>query len=221
MSERFVVVLDLDGVICRSNFIKHRAMLALFADCPDKYAAVDAYIFANRGVARRDKLVEIFETIIGVEATQERLARYLERYAKSLETSLAVTPLVAGVKELLIRGNHVFYVSSTAPEEEVHDQLARNNLLHCFIRVYGSHTPKAIALAEISGRHAEEGVVFFGDSPGDLGAARETGVAFVGVTSDGDNFKGLDIVKLEDFGSLDMVDQAMRAAIRVRRGTSP
>ena len=56
MSERFVVVLDLDGVISRSNFVKHRAMLALFADCPDRYAAVDAYIFANRQDRRRADL---------------------------------------------------------------------------------------------------------------------------------------------------------------------
>lgn len=78
MSERPVVVLDLDGVIIRSNFVKHKAMLAMFADHPDKCAAVDAYILANGGVARRDKLVEILETIVGVEPTQERLAQYLE-----------------------------------------------------------------------------------------------------------------------------------------------
>ena len=213
MSGRPVVVLDLDGVIIKSNFVKHRAMLAMFADYPDKWAAVDAYILGNGGVARRDKLVEILETIVGVEATQERLAQYLEQYAKSLEALLVVAPLVEGVKEFVVRGDHAFYVSSSAPEEEVRDQLARNGLLHCFIRVYGSHTPKAIALAEISGRHADEKVVFFGDSLGDLDAARETGVAFVGVTNERDNFKGIDIVKLESFGSPDSVDHAMHASV--------
>ena len=220
MSERPVVVLDLDGVIIRSNFVKHRAMLAMFADYPDKCVAVEAYILANGGVARRDKLVEILETILGVQATQERLAQYLERYAKRLTASLAVAPLVVGVKEFVVRGDHAFYVSSTAPKEEVRDQLARNGLYHYFIRVYGSHTPKAIALAEISGRHGDKEVVFFGDSLGDLRAARETGVAFVGVTNERDNFKGLDIVKLLDFGSPDMVDHALRAAIRVRSDAS-
>lgn len=57
--------------------------------------------------------------------------------------------------------------------------------------------------------------VFFGDSLGDLAAARETGVAFVGVTNERDNFKGLEIVPLENFGSPDMVNHALRAAIRV------
>jgi phosphoglycolate phosphatase-like HAD superfamily hydrolase len=220
MSRRPVVVLDLDGVIIKSNFLKHGAMLAMFADYPDKWTAVGAYILGNGGVSRRDKLVEILETIIGVEATQERLAHYLEQYAKSLDASLAIAQLVEGVKEFVVRGDHAFYVSSTAPEEEVRDQLARNDLLRCFIRVYGSLTPKAIALAEISGLHVDENVVFFGDSLGDLDAARETGVAFVGVTNERDNFKGLDVVKLESFGSPDSVDQAIHAAIRMRSDAS-
>ncbi|MDP1888259.1 hypothetical protein [Polaromonas sp.] len=44
-----MVVLDLDGVIIKSNFVKHRAMLAMFADYPDKGAAVDAYMGAPAG----------------------------------------------------------------------------------------------------------------------------------------------------------------------------
>lgn len=215
-----VVVLDLDGVIIRSNFVKHRSMLALFADYPDKCAAIDAYILDNGGVARRDKLMAILETIVGVEATQERLAQYLARYAKSLEASLAVAPLVEGIKAFAARGDHAFYVSSTAPEEEVRDQLVRNGLLHCFAGVYGSHTPKAKALAEISKQHPNEEIVFFGDSLGDLDAAREARVAFVGVTNERDNFKGIDVVKLEDFGSPEAVNHAMRAATRMRSGAS-
>lgn len=220
MSGTPVVVLDLDGVIIKSNFVKHRAMLAMFDDHPDKRAAIDAYILANGGVARRDKLVKILESIIGIEATQARLTQYLEQYARSLEASLAAAPLVEGVKEFIARGGHAFYVSSTAPEEEVRDQLARNDLLHCFHKVYGSHTPKATALAEISVRHAGEDIVFFGDSLGDLNAARETGVAFVGVRNERDNFEGLDIVRLEAFNHPELVDQAMLAAIRVRSSAS-
>jgi len=218
MSERPVVVLDLDGVIIQTNFIKHRAMLAMFAEYPDKCAAIDAYILANGGVARRDKLIAILETIIGVAATTERLAHYLDRYAKSLEASLAVAQLVTGVKEFIVRRGHAFYVSSTAPDTEVREQLARHGLNHYFIEVYGSRTPKVTALTEISMRHEDASVVFFGDSLGDFVAAQEAGVAFVGITNERDNFKALNIVKLEDFGSPDIVDHALRAAIRLHIG---
>jgi len=220
MSGRPVVVLDLDGVIIKSNLLKYKAMLAMFADYPDKLAAVDAYILGNGGVARRDKLVVILESIVGVEATQARLTQYLEQYAKNLEVSLAAAPLVEGVKEFIARGNHAFYVSSTAPEDEVREQLARNDLLHYFLKIYGSRTPKAIALAEISDQHAAQEVVFFGDSLGDLDAARATGVAFVGVSNERDNFTGLDVVKLDAFDSPEAVENAMRAAIHMRSAAS-
>lgn len=43
MSGRSVVVLDLDGVIIKLNLLKYKAMLAMFADYPDKLAAIAAY----------------------------------------------------------------------------------------------------------------------------------------------------------------------------------
>lgn len=50
MSGRPVVVLDLDGVIIKLNLLKYKAMLAMFADYPDKLAAIAAYILGNEGV---------------------------------------------------------------------------------------------------------------------------------------------------------------------------
>jgi beta-phosphoglucomutase-like phosphatase (HAD superfamily) len=218
MSEKPVVVLDLDGVIIKSNFVKYRVMLDMFANHPEKTAAIDAYILANGGVARRDKLVAILETIIGVKATPERLAQYLAQYAKGLEASLTGTPVIEGMREFIARGDHTLYVSSTAPEEEVHDQLVRNGILHSFAKVYGNCTPKAKALSEVAMRHRHQEVVFFGDSLSDLDAALEAGVAFVGVTNERDNFKGFEVIKLAGFVSTDAVEKAMCAAIRMRSG---
>jgi len=215
-----VVVLDLDGVIIKSNFVKHRAMLAMFNDYPDKRTAVDAYILNNGGVARRDKLVAILETIIGIDATQERLARYLALYAQRLESSLAAAPLVEGVLEFVSRGSHAFYVSSSAPENEVRDQLVRSGLFHRFAEVYGGRTPKSEALKEISRRHPFQPIIFFGDSLGDLEAARAAGTAFVGVTNERNNFKDLEVVELRDFASMEAIDLAIEAAIRTRSNVS-
>lgn len=213
ISGKPVIVLDFDGVIVKSHVVKREAMLALFADYPDKSNAINAYISRSGGVARREKLAAILETVIGVEATPARLAQYLARYAQSLDASLTVVPLVDGIKAFISRRTHSFYISSTAPEAEIHDQLVRSSLLHCFIDVYGCHTPKAKALTEISVRHASEEIVFFGDSLGDLVAAKEAGAAFVGVTNERDNFKNLEIVKLRSFDSGDQVEHSMRTAL--------
>jgi len=46
------VVLDLDGVIVKSNFVKHDAMLSLFDAYPEKHHQISSYILANGGVRR-------------------------------------------------------------------------------------------------------------------------------------------------------------------------
>jgi hypothetical protein len=46
------VVLDLDGVIVKSNFVKHDAMLSLFDAYTEKHHQISSYILANGGVRR-------------------------------------------------------------------------------------------------------------------------------------------------------------------------
>lgn len=208
-----VMVFDFDGVIIKSHTAKRRAMLAMFREYPEKAAEIDAYISSRGGVARREKLAGILETIIGLEVGPALLAHYLSRYSACLDTSLANAPLVDGVVEFMARCPCPAYISSTAPEEEIRQQLIRANLMHRFEAVYGVHTPKARALEEVSERHRGEEIVFFGDSPGDRVAARAARVPFVAVTNERDNFKDVGIVKLESFRSKARVEWAIRAAL--------
>lgn len=215
-----VIVLDFDGVIIKSHVAKRRAMLDMFRDHPEKVAQIDAYILSHGGVARREKIAAILETIIGVQAAPLLLARYLARYAECVETSLTGAPFVDGVKEFVSQCPCPVYISSTAPEAEIHEQLVRADLLHRFEAVYGSRTQKARALEEIAGRHLGREIVFFGDSLGDLVAAREAGVPFVAVTNERDNFKNVEVVKLESFHSKPQVEYAIRAALTRFASTS-
>lgn len=208
-----VIVLDFDGVIIKSHLAKRRAMLAMFSDHPEKSAEIDAYILSHGGAARREKLAGILETIVGVEATPVVLAQYLSRYAGCVEASLAEAPFVDGVKEFVSQCPCPVYISSTAPEAEIHEQLLRADLLHCFAAVYGSRTQKASALKEISERHRGRAIAFFGDSLGDLVAARDARVPFVAVTNERDNFKDVEVVKLESFHSRAQVEYSIRSAL--------
>ncbi|SOE06243.1 Phosphoglycolate phosphatase, HAD superfamily [Variovorax sp. YR752] len=208
-----VIVLDFDGVIIKSHMAKRRAMLAMFAEYPERSAEIDAYILSHGGVARREKLAAILELVIGTAATPALLAQYLSRYAVSLEASLAGAPLVDGVKEFVSQCSCPVYISSTAPEAEIHEQLQRSGLLHRFIAVYGARTPKAKALEEISARHRGRDIVFFGDSLSDLVAAQDAKVAFVAVTNERDNFKDIEVVKLGGFDSRAQVECSTRTAL--------
>lgn len=209
-----VVVLDMDGVIVRSNGIKHRAMLALFDDAPAQRAAIDAYIHAQGGVARRDKIVAIHATILGLPVDAASIDARLARYAQALAHQLAVAPLIDGVADF-IRGSGLhFHVSSSAPEDEVAMQLARSGLRAHVDGVYGLSTPKADALALIRERHRDALPVFFGDSRGDWQAAQATGTAFVAVVNERDNFAGEAVVKIEDFVDRERVARSMAQALR-------
>lgn len=208
-----VVVLDLDGVILKTNLIKYRAMLGLFTEYQAEQSPISAYILAHGGVPRREKLAAILREIVGVPPTDKILTTYLARYAAALEHELAIAPMVEGIGAFLAAGEHTFYVSSSAPEHEVQQQLATRNLLPYFTAIYGGQTPKAAALRQICAAHPTAAVLFFGDAMGDLLAARAVGVPFVGVINEGDNFAEERVVKLTDFATLALVKQALQQAL--------
>jgi phosphoglycolate phosphatase-like HAD superfamily hydrolase len=201
MKPHVIIVLDLDGVILKSNLIKYEAMLSLFTEHASKTAEISQFILANGGVPRREKLTRILADIVRVAVSSQVIESYLSRYAAALEHLIEVAPLVKGVESLLSETDYKFYVSSSAPETEVRQQLATRGLLERFSTVYASETRKAAALQQVQAQHAGATVVFFGDSVGDQEAAKAAGVAFVGVTAERDNFAGAEIIKLHDFSS--------------------
>lgn len=57
------LVFDLDGVIVKTNFVKHAGMLSLFAEDSSQQDAISQYILANGGVPRREKLTHLLRTL--------------------------------------------------------------------------------------------------------------------------------------------------------------
>lgn len=197
-----IVVLDLDGVILKTNLIKYRAMLSLFAEYTDQHETISTYILAQGGVPRRDKLAGILREIVGVEPSAEVIRDYLMQYAEALEHELALAPMVEGLADFLQQAGYTFYVCSSAPEEEVHCQLERRNLLRYFTKVYGATVAKADALRAIRAVHPNDAIVFFGDAVGDWEAAQAIGVAFVAVINELDNFGDRSVIKMHNFTHL-------------------
>ena len=207
------LVFDLDGVIVKTNFVKHAAMLSLFADHPGQQGAISEFILANGGVPRRDKLAHLLRHHLRTEPTDALLHEYLGRYALQLEHRLAAAPMVEGVGDFIARSPVTRYVCSSAPEVEVREQVSRRALGRHFAAVYGGATPKPDALRAIAASHPSRPVIFFGDSIGDYEASRRAGVAFVGVVCERDNFQGMSVVKLRDFADPAAVEAAMRRAL--------
>ena len=210
------VVFDLDGVIVKTNFVKHAAMLSLFADHPEQQSAISEFILSNGGVPRRAKLAHLLRHNLRTEPTDALLSEYLRRYAVQLEHHLAEAPMVEGAGEFLASYPADRYVCSSAPEAEVREQVSRRSLDRHLAAVYGGKTPKADALRAIATLHPNRSVVFFGDSVGDYEASSQAGVAFVGVICERDNFQAEAVVKLQDFSDRGTVEQAMLQAVAQR-----
>jgi phosphoglycolate phosphatase-like HAD superfamily hydrolase len=193
------IALDMDGVLFKSNDAKFRAMLGLFNAYPEKAEAISEFILRNGGVARAVKLTHILESIIGVRASDAVLDGHLARYEAALEGQLSQASLVPGVKEFLSTCECPVYLCSSAPSGEVSRQLVARNLLAHFAETFDGETPKEVALKRLADRHGKANIVFFGDSLGDLSAARAAEVAFVAVVAEWDNFAQQKVVKLRDF----------------------
>jgi phosphoglycolate phosphatase-like HAD superfamily hydrolase len=212
------IVLDMDGVLLRSNDAKYRAMLGLFERYPAKKDAISEFILGNGGVPRAEKLKYILESIVGVVASEAAVGEYLVKYEHALEGALAAAPFVAGVKDFLSSCECPFYLCSSAPAGEVTRQLSARHLESRFAEVFDGRTPKDEALKRIANRHADKGIVFFGDSLGDLVAAQSARVPFVAVVAEWDNFGERPVVKARDFTDRDTIQRCIAEAARVYAG---
>ena len=173
---------------------------------------ISQYILRNGGVPRRDKLTHILESIIGIPARETVLTDYLAKYEASLEVALSAASLVPGVTDFLSTCECPLYLCSSAPPEEVSRQLGARNLLGYFAETFDSRTPKDVALRSIASRHGRAKVVFFGDSLGDLSAARSAQVSFVAVVAEWDNFAEHNVVKLRDFADRRAIQRCISEA---------
>ena len=169
----------------------------------------------NGGVPRAEKLKYILESIVGTVASEAAVDEYLVRYEHSLESALSDAPFVAGVKEFLSSCECPLYLCSSAPAREVARQLSARHLESCFDEVFDGRTPKDVALTRIANRHGHKGIVFFGDSLGDLAAALSARVSFVAVVAEWDNFAERPVVRVRDFTDRDAIRRCISEAAQV------
>jgi len=206
------IVLDMDGVLLRTNDAKYRAMLGLFEGYPAKTGAISQFILRSGGVPRAEKLKHILESIVGIVASEAAVHEYLVKYEHALEGALSAASFVPGVKHFLSDCECPIYLCSSAPAGEEARQVSARHLQGCFAEVFDGRTPKDEALKHIAHRHGHKGIVFFGDSLGDLIAAQSAGVSFVAVVAEWDNFVEHTVVKLRDFTDREAIRRCISEA---------
>lgn len=185
MTQVAVLALDFDGVVVESVDLKNRAFGELFRDThPEKVEDVVAFQIANVGLSRFEKFPRIYEEILGLPFPEGESARLDAALSALVYEGVATCAFVPGARELIERvaAELPVYIASATPEEEVRSLVDARGLTPFVRAAYGSPTRKADSLRRIAaGAGCEpEAVLFVGDSASDQGAARESGVSFVG-----------------------------------------
>lgn len=196
-----LLVLDFDGLLVESEAIKDAGFAAVFADHPERAAAIRAYNVANRHLIRYAKFKHITEVILGLPYAEADERRIAAAYAAYTRERIIACPYVPGAPEFLafFDGRVPMYLASATPADELRLIVEGRGLARHFRGILGAPRKKADILRELM---QAEGVpaaatYYVGDSLSDLKAAREAGVGFVGRNRE-DDFAPLGVPHFDD-----------------------
>ena len=185
--------LDFDGVVLESVGVKLAAFKRLFADRADA-ALIARYLEEHNGVDRYTKFRHIWTAMLGLAYDQGVEERLDSEFNALIFDAVCTCPFVPGAESFLNETSLPLYVVSAMPLRDLKQIVERRGLAQLFRGLYGSPGRKPDQLRDILAREglAPDRLVFVGDSPNDLKAAREAGVRFIGRRN------------AEDFGSTDV-----------------
>lgn len=179
-----VIGFDFDGVIIDTTEAKSQCFLELFNEsaCVDK---IKKYEEKNQSRPRSEKISEVLLQIFGKNDLSE-LQRYLDRYKNLLSEKLILAKKISGVDEFINKTTKlgiIHYIVSSAPQEEIEHLLVHHKIRENFLKIYDFKIPKSKALNSIISDYgiSSREIIFLGDQPSDLKAAKEVGCQFVGI----------------------------------------
>lgn len=184
--------LDFDGVVLESVGVKLAAFKRQFADRANA-AQIARYLEEHNGVDRYTKFRHIWTEMLGL-AYDDGVEESLDaEFNAMVLDAVGACPFVPGAESFLNETSLPLYVVSAMPLRDLRLIVERRGLAPRFRGLYGSPGRKPDQLREILTREglSPDRLVFVGDSPNDLKAAREAGVRFVGRRN------------AEDFGATD------------------
>ena len=190
-SHLHAVFFDFDGVIAASLEVKKEAFATLFAPFgKEVQEAAVRYHVDNGGMPRHSKLRYCMEQIAGQSIDEEALTNLVERFATLVFEAVVAAPLLDNVMstlQALQQARIPAFVVSGTPEEEMQAIIKRKQLAPFFSGVFGSPRHKSEIVRKVLHEHAfsPSCCLFIGDALADLKAAKDNGLAFLGIVPPG------------------------------------
>ncbi len=180
-------------MLVESTQIKFTAFQALYRDEGEEVIdAITRHYLANEGISRVEKIRHCHSEYLGVDLSEDDLARWAEKYSRLVVDAVVDCEAVPGSVEFLEETHEripIFVISGT-PENELIDVVARRQMGRYFTSVHGSPRRKTPIVADLLEKHSLNGAecLFVGDAMADYRAAQENALQFIGrVTETQDN----------------------------------
>lgn len=176
------IILDFDGTLVDSNGIKRGAFEKCFTDYPKYFSEIMTYCKGNNHIPRQVKFRHVFEKIIKIPYTAEIESNMLSHYATETTEQVITAPEIPGALEFLEKyfAKINLHLLSSTPHDILLRILERRGMKKYFKSVKGAPVDKAQWISQFlkqSGLKKED-ILFVGDSPEDLAAARHCAVQF-------------------------------------------
>ena len=184
------LLLDFDGVILQSAALKTQAFADLYAGTdPVRLAAIVDYVERHGGVTRGDKLAHIERAFFGRAGDPQDVGRLAARFRALVFDAVVACPFVPGAQRLLelAHGAMDLHLVSGTPHDELVQIVACRGLDRWFRSVCGAPPHKRVVFERILREwgYAPPEVLAVGDALTECEAARELGIAFVGIVAPG------------------------------------
>jgi phosphoglycolate phosphatase-like HAD superfamily hydrolase len=179
-----VIVLDFDGVVVESCYIKRVAMDDIFEKYRDTHPEILDYVSQHPNLSRHEKFEHILSRYLPHEDKEARIKEWVEQYAKNTRSAVIECEFVEGAEEFLKQFSRTakLYLASATPQDELDLIMTGRNLTQYFKGVHGAPINKAMVIRAIMSNEGvkRHEILFVGDSPTDLHAAIDADVPFVG-----------------------------------------
>ncbi len=182
------LVLDFDGTLVDSNSIKLKAFDVCFANFSAEWPEIKAYCYRNNHTPRWEKFRYVYENILKLPYTEAVEKRLLDIYGEATTCPVLEAPEIPGATEFLratATRLPIALVSST-PDDILRGFLKHRKWDDYFQSVRGAPVDKTAWIKEWCEKNAwgAQDILFLGDSPEDLQAARKAAVPFVAVVNE-------------------------------------
>lgn len=179
------IFFDMDGVLLDSVSIKEEGFASIFPEATsDQQAAIRAYHRENGGMSRYDKIrYYLRELFPQAPQDDEHIETLAKRFGSTVAGLVAKCKEIEGATDVLTSLPCPAFLVSGTPETELRRIVAARQWTKHFAGTFGTPRRKPDILHDLitSYNLNPKNCLFVGDASGDLNAAEETGVRFLGV----------------------------------------